>query len=76
MGHGRLVLLAGEPGIGKSRLAEEVSNQARERGGASWSAAAGRRAAPLPTGPGYRRFEACVGVTEPACCARGSAPER
>jgi predicted ATPase len=31
-GCGRLVLLAGEPGIGKTRLAQEVATQAQERG--------------------------------------------
>ena len=41
-GHGRLLLLSGEPGIGKTRLAEEISNDASTRGmrvvwGRSWA---------------------------------------
>ena len=31
-GHGKLFLLSGEPGIGKTRLAEEISNDAAARG--------------------------------------------
>ena len=31
-GHGRMFLLSGEPGIGKTRLAEEISNDASARG--------------------------------------------
>src|SRR4051794_30358847 len=38
-GRGRLCLLSGEPGIGKTRLMQELSREAAERG---WRAAAGR----------------------------------
>jgi eukaryotic-like serine/threonine-protein kinase len=38
-GHGLLVLLSGEPGIGKTRLMQEVAREAGERG---WRVAAGR----------------------------------
>jgi predicted ATPase len=31
-GHGRLFLISGEPGIGKTRLAEQLSSQAYEQG--------------------------------------------
>lgn len=43
VGHGRLFLLVGEPGIGKSRLADEIAREARARGarvvvGRAWEA--------------------------------------
>ena len=53
-GHGRLFLLSGEPGIGKTRLAEEISNDAGARG-CAWSGAdAGREAVRPLTGRSSR----------------------
>ena len=35
-GHGRLVMLAGEPGIGKTRTAQELSGYAESAGAQAW----------------------------------------
>jgi eukaryotic-like serine/threonine-protein kinase len=64
-GHGRLFLLVGEPGIGKSRLADELINQARARGarvliGRCWEAGG----APAYW-PWVQSLRACIRETEP-----------
>src|SRR5262249_44580161 len=65
-GSGRLVLVLGEPGIGKSRLIEALADHARTRGacvavGRSWEAGG----AP-PCWPWVRALRAAVADTPPA----------
>ena len=50
-----MILIAGEPGIGKSQLADVLSDEARDYGARSSSAAAGRPAARPRSGRGSRR---------------------
>ena len=46
-GSGRLILIAGEPGIGKTRTAEELAREARERGAnVAWGRCWGEAGAP------------------------------
>ena len=59
-GHGRLVVLTGPPGIGKTRLAEELADGARRAGQrVLWGRAVEERGAP-PLWP-WRRILAAVG---------------
>ena len=56
-GHGRLVMLVGEPGIGKTRTAEEFSAIAQQRGAqVLWGRCHEGEGAP-PTGPGCRLLD-------------------
>ena len=60
-GHGRLFLITGEPGIGKTRMADELSLMAAARGvsvhwGRAWEAGGAPR-----TGPSFRSSAACAG---------------
>ena len=51
-GQGRLVMLAGEPGIGKTRTAQELAAVPKNTAFRCCGAGATRKRAPLPTGPG------------------------
>jgi DNA-binding SARP family transcriptional activator len=50
-GRGRMVLVSGEPGVGKTRLVAELATQARRRGAAVLWSGSGAHANPVAYGP-------------------------
>jgi tetratricopeptide (TPR) repeat protein/transcriptional regulator with XRE-family HTH domain len=71
---GRMVLIAGEPGIGKTRLAQEVAVAARLRG---FLVASGRCYEPEQSVPYYPFIDALMGVFDAAPeHVRADVPER
>jgi predicted ATPase/class 3 adenylate cyclase len=73
VGTGQLVLLVGEPGVGKTRLAQEVLREARVRG---FRGITGRCYAPQATVPYYPFLEALSGAAAMAAQALRTALPR
>ena len=65
-GRGGVVLVAGEAGIGKSRLVAEVSDRMRQRGGAVLGGAAYEQEGRLPYGPFTEALAPLGGMAEPS----------
>ncbi len=59
-GHGRLLLLVGEPGIGKTRTAQEFGAQARRRGALVYSARCHEGGGAPAFWPWVRLLRACI----------------
>lgn len=65
IGHGRLVMLVGEPGIGKTRTAQEFAAYAETRGAqVLWGLCYEEEGAP-PIGPGFSRLVPTSGTKSP-----------
>ena len=55
-GQGRLVMLVGEPGIGKTRTTQELASYAENRGAQIFWGRATKMRGRRPTGPGCRPY--------------------
>src|SRR3954466_3793438 len=66
VGRGRVVLIEGPPGIGKTQLLEETRTRARERGAAVLSARASELDRDFPFGVVRQLFESLVASSDRA----------
>jgi len=75
-GRGRLVMLAGEPGIGKTRTAQELADIAEERGArVLWGRCLEQHGSPH-TGPGSRPYAPTFGSVKRSSCVLRWGPAR
>ena len=64
-GHGRLVMLAGEPGIGKTRTAQELASLAESQGAQVWWGRCYEEAGSPPYWPWVQPFRAYIQQSDP-----------